>query len=262
MSATPSSLSHRQPAGSDAVENARVDLAACYRLVAHYDMDDVIYTHISARVPGHDDRFLINPYGMMFKDITASSLVTVDTDGKIIDDPVGYGINPAGFTIHSAIHAGRHDIDCVLHTHTVAGVAVSCQRDGLLPLNQWAMQFYDRVAYHDYESIALDLSERERLVADIGDRPVLILRNHGLLTAGRSVAEAFTLIYNLEKTCQAQLALQASQAKYVQPSVETCARTAGQYWDVYDRRESGELENREWTAFKRLLDDIDTGYRD
>lgn len=262
MSATPSGIQTQQLASAEAIHNTRIDLAACYRLVAHYGMDDVIYTHISARVPGHNDRFLINPYGMMFKDITASSLVTVDIDGNIIEDPIGYGINPAGFTIHSAIHSGRHDVDCVLHTHTVAGVAVSCQRDGLLPLNQWAMQFYDRVAYHDYESIALDLSERERLVNDIADKPVLILRNHGLLTAGRSVAEAFTLIFNLEKTCQAQLALQSSGAEYVAPSAETCAKTAGQYWNVYDQRESGEQENREWTAFKRLLDDIDTGYRD
>jgi len=262
MSVSQTTLRPGESADHNAVRDARIDLAACYRLVAHYDMDDIIYTHISSRVPGTDDQFLINPYGMNYDEITASSLVTVDLDGNIIDDPAGMGINPAGFTIHSAIHSGRHDIDCVLHTHTVAGVAVSCQRDGLLPLNQWAMQFYERIGYHDYESIALDLSERERLVADIDDKPVLILRNHGLLTAGRSVAEAFTLIFNLEKSCKAQLALQASGAAITQPSAETCARTAGQYWDVYDRRESGELHNREWAAFKRILDARGCNYRD
>lgn len=223
-------------------------------------MEDAIYTHISARVPGQENQFLINPYGMMFAEITASSLVTVDIDGSIIDDPVGLGINPAGFTIHSAIHSGRHDIDCVLHTHTVAGVAVSCQRDGVLPLNQWAMQFHDRIGYHDYESIALDLSERESLISDIADKPVLVLRNHGLLTAGRSIAEAFTLIFNLEKSCKAQLALQASGADFIQPGTTICAKTAGQYWDVYDQRETGERENREWNAFKRLLDRVAPGY--
>ena len=251
-----------QDAALDPIHAARVNLAACYRLVAHFDMDDSIYTHISARVPGTDDHFLINPYGLMFNEITASSLVTVDINGTVLDDPDGYGINPAGFTIHSAIHSARHDVDCVLHTHTVAGVAVSCQEDGLLPLNQWAMQFYERVAYHDYESIALDLSERERLVADIADRPVLILRNHGLLTAGRTVAEAFSLISNLEKSCQAQLALQASGATIRQPSAAVCAKTAEQYWSVYDERSTNEQQNREWNAFRRLADSIDPSYRD
>jgi hypothetical protein len=141
----------------------RVDLAAAYRLIHRLGLDDSIYTHISARLPGRQDRFLINPYGLRFEEVTASNLVTVDLDGNVIDDPMGLGINPAGFTIHSAIHAARHDAICVLHTHTVAGIAVACQKRGLLPLNQWSMQFTDCLAYHDYEGIALDLDERQRL---------------------------------------------------------------------------------------------------
>ncbi len=145
--------------------------------------------------------------------MTASNLVTVDLDGNIVEDPLGLGINPAGFTIHSAVHAARHDAICVLHTHTVAGVAVSSQKQGLLPLNQWSLQFTDRLAYHDYEGIALDLDERTRLVADLGDKFVMVLRNHGMLTCGRSVAEAFKLMHNLERSCRAQLAIQASNAE-------------------------------------------------
>ena len=156
----------------DAAKQVRIDLAAAYRLIHRLGLDDSIYTHISVRVPGTQDRFLINPYGMRFEEVTASNLVTVDVDGNVVDDPLGLGINPAGFTIHSAVHAARHDAMCVLHTHTVAGVAVSCQKQGLLPLNQWSMQFTDRLAYHDFEGIALDLYERERLVADLGDKLV------------------------------------------------------------------------------------------
>ncbi len=165
------------------------------------------------RLPGRHDRFLINPYGLRFEEVTASNLVTVDLDGSIVDDPMGLGINPAGFTIHSAVHAARHDAICVLHTHTVAGVAVSSQKQGLLPLNQWSLQFTDRLAYHDYEGIALDLDERSRLVADLGDKFVMVLRNHGMLTCGRSVAEAFKLMHNLERSCRAQLAIQAANAE-------------------------------------------------
>ncbi|MBT2822296.1 class II aldolase/adducin family protein, partial [Staphylococcus coagulans] len=146
--------------------------------------------------------FLINPYGMRFEEVTPQNLVTVDIDGRVLEDPMGLGINPAGFTIHSAIHAARHDAICVLHTHTVAGVAVSCQEEGLLALNQWSMQFAGRLAYHAYEGIALDLDERARLVADLGDKPVMVLRNHGLLTCGRSVGEAFKLMHNLERSCR------------------------------------------------------------
>ena len=209
----------------DAAKQVRVDLAAAYRLIHRLGLDDSIYTHISVRVPGTHDRFLINPYGMRFEEVTAGNLVTVDVDGKVVDDPLGLGINPAGFTIHSAVHAARHDAQCVLHTHTVAGVAVSCLKDGLQPLNQWSMQFTDRIAYHDFEGIALDLSERERLVADLGDKMVLILRNHGLLTCGRSVGEAFKLMLNMERSCRAQLAIQSSGAEIISPVARHCRST-------------------------------------
>ena len=188
----------------------REDLAAAYRLVAHFGMDDSIYTHISARVPGTDDQFLINPFGMLFRDITASSLVKIDLDGRILDDSP-HDVNPAGFTIHSAVHAARHDAACVLHTHTVAGVAVSSLAAGLRPCNQWALQFYNRVVYHDFEGIALDAGERERLVADLGPTArALILRNHGLVTLGRTIPEAFILMLNLERACRVQVAIESS----------------------------------------------------
>lgn len=239
----------------------RRDLAAAYRLVARYGMDDVIYTHISARVPGEDGHFLINPYGLLFSEITASSLVTVDIDGKILDDPSGLGINPAGFTIHSAVHAARHDIACVLHTHTEAAVAVSCQKHGILPLNQWALQFHGMQAFHPYEAIALDLDERARLVSDLGDKPVLVLHNHGLLTCGRSVAEGWKLMFNAERSCRAQLALQASGAEIVTPSEEVCRKTAQQYWSAYDKMETEGREDIEWAAFLRLLDKEEPDYK-
>ena len=203
------------PAVEDQTLQTRIDLAAAYRLIHRLGLDDSIYTHISARLPGRHDRFLINPYGLRFEEVTASNLVTVDLDGNVIDDPMGLGINPAGFTIHSAIHAARHDAICVLHTHTVAGIAVACQKQGLLPLNQWSLQFTGCLAYHDYEGIALDLDERSRLVADLGDKFVMVLRNHGMLTCGRSVAEAFKLMHNLERSCRAQLAVQSSGAEII-----------------------------------------------
>ncbi len=163
---------------SEAERLTRQDLAAAYRLIAYFGLDDSIFTHISARVPGEEDAFLINPFGVLFRDITASSLVKVGHDGRPMQD-TPYDVNPAGFTIHSAVHMARPEVGCVLHTHTVAGVAVSSLACGLQPVNQWALQFYDRAAYHEYEGIALDLDERERLVADLGDKNVLILRNHG-----------------------------------------------------------------------------------
>ncbi len=242
-----------QPAEAKSAERQlREDLAAAYRLVAHYGMDDSIYTHISARVPGTEDQFLINPFGMLFRDITASSLVKIDLEGRILDDSP-YDVNPAGFTIHSAVHSARHDAACVLHTHTVAGVAVSCQEEGLLPLNQWSMQFTGRVAYHAYEGIALDLDERQRLVADLGDKPVMVLRNHGLLTCGRTVGEAFRLMHNMERSCRAQLAIQAAGAPVIRPSAAIATKTAGQYAAGYDRVVVQGAPDNEWAAFKRML---------
>lgn len=241
---------------SDAERQVREDLAAAYRLVALCGMEDSIYTHISARVPGTEDQFLINPYGWLFREITASSLVKIDLQGRILDDS-RVDVNPAGFTIHSAVHAARHDAACVLHTHTVAGVAVSSLAGGLQPCNQWSLQFYDRVAYHDYEGIALDHDERERLVADLGpSKQVLILRNHGLVTLGRTVAEAFILMLNLDRACRVQMAIQASGQATQPLSPEVCERTALQYESGASKAMAGKPDPnlREWKALLRRLE--------
>jgi ribulose-5-phosphate 4-epimerase/fuculose-1-phosphate aldolase len=186
----------------------RVDLAACYRLVAHFGWDDLIFTHISARVPGPEHHFLINPYGMMFDEITASSLVKIDLDGKkLMDSP--YEINPAGFTIHSAIHAAREDAMCVLHTHSINGVAVSAQKGGVLAISQQSTFVLASLAYHDYEGVALNPEEKPRLVRDLGDKHFLMLRNHGLLTVGSTIAEAFLEMYTFEASCMIQIRAQA-----------------------------------------------------
>jgi ribulose-5-phosphate 4-epimerase/fuculose-1-phosphate aldolase len=193
---------------ADDVEwRARVDCAALYRLIALYGWDDMIFTHISLRIPGPEHHFLINPYGFMFDEITASSLVKVDLDGNVVD-PTPYFINPAGFTIHSAIHAAREDASCVLHCHTDAGVAVSAQKGGLLPISQTAMACTADLAYHDYEGVALDLDERERLVADLGSKSFMLLRNHGTLTVGDSAAGAFMRMFYLERACKMQVLAQ------------------------------------------------------
>jgi len=233
----------------------RVDLAACYRLVAHYGMTDGVLTHISARVPGSEEHFLINPYGMLFDEITASSLVKIDLDGNVLED-TEYDVNQAGFVIHSAVHSARPDVACVLHTHTVAGMAVSSQADGLLPLTQSSMRFYNRVAYHDFEGIALDTDERSRLIADLGDKYAMILRNHGLLTAGRTVAEAWSLIFSLEKSCQAQLAALAGGVKLYPVPPEVCEKTAQQMWR--SNEPGGKLA---WPALMRMLDKLDPSYK-
>lgn len=182
----------------------RVELAALYRLVALYGWDDMIYTHISARLPGPEHQFLINPYGMFFGEITASSLVKIDLEGQILQE-TPYFINPAGFTIHSAIHAARDDAHYVMHLHSDQGVAVSAQKDGLLPLSQHALIVLPRLAYHDYEGIALNLDERERLVADLGDKTLMLLRNHGTLAVGKSAADCWTGMFYLERSCKQQV---------------------------------------------------------
>ncbi len=254
--ASPAGHPAQQPAEPCTEQQVREDLAAAYRLVAHFGMDDSIYTHISARVPGHHDQFLINPFGLLFKDITASSLVKIDTDGCIVE-PSPYDVNPAGFTIHSAVHGARHDAACVVHTHTVAGVAVSSLACGLQPCNQWALQFHGRVVYHAFEGIALDLEERERLVADLGSESrAMILRNHGLLTLGRSVAEALILMLNLDRACKVQLAIQASgQAIHPVPE-EIRERTAQQYESGDTSRVPGQPDPhwREWQGLLRHLE--------
>lgn len=237
--------------------DVRVKLAAAYRLVAHHGWDDLIYTHISARVPGPHHHFLINPMGVSFDEVTASSLVKIDLDGKVVLDN-GYGINPAGYTIHSAVHAARADAGCVLHTHTVAGVAVSAQAHGLLPLSQTAMLFQDRLGFHDYEGVALDLGERERLVADLGERDGLILRNHGLLTVGRDVPGAFVKMFFLERACAMQIAaLSTGWDRLNWPpsaAAETVKRQAAMAL--------GAVGQLEWPTLIRKLDRLDPSYRD
>jgi len=238
----------------------RCDLAAAYRLIAHYRMDDVVYTPLSARVPGEPSHFLLNPYGLRFDEITASSLVKVDLDGRLVDDPLSLGMNPAGFTIHSAIIGARPDVGSVVHTHTPAGIAVSCQKHGLLPLNQWALQFYGHIGSHPYEGIALDLDERERLIAALGTYPVLILQNHGLLTVGASVAQAFKLMYNLERSCQAQVQALAGGAELVFPSEAVMRKTAAQYWDGADKYDQGGEHDIAWQSYLRLLTKLGEDY--
>ncbi|WP_334129918.1 class II aldolase/adducin family protein [Sneathiella sp.] len=242
---------------SDEEWETRVNLAACYQLVAHFGMSDLIFTHISARVPGTENHFLINPYGLFFDEITASSLVKVDIDGNILDD-TPFKINPAGYTIHSAVHGARHDINCVLHTHTTAGMAVAAQKHGLLPLSQHSMMFYGRLAYHGYEGIALDLDERERLVRDMGDSIAMILRNHGLLTIGKTVPEAFRRIFYLEKSCEAQIKAMAGDAELVFPPREVCEHAAAQFAAT----DNAGRPTLEWPGLLRILDRKGSHYRD
>lgn len=242
----------------------RRDLAAAYRMIALMGMDDGIYTHISARLPDGpkgQKRFLLNPFGLRFDEVTASSLVTIDEAGAVLDDPYGAGVNAAGFTIHSAVHMARHDATCVLHTHTVAGVAVSSVREGLLSLNQWSAQFHGAIAYHDYEGIALDLDERGRIVADLGARNVMILRNHGVLVCGRSVAEAVKLAVNLERSCKAQVAALSMGLTPDPLPDDIAAHTASQYARAYDKIEASGAD-AEWDAMIRLLDNRAAGYAD
>jgi ribulose-5-phosphate 4-epimerase/fuculose-1-phosphate aldolase len=256
MSAAQESLSVRKQV-SDEEWQVRVDLAACYRLIALYGWDDLIFTHISARVPGADEHFLINAYGLLFEEMTASSLIKVDLDGnKVIDSP--YPVNPAGFTIHSAVHEARKDVGCVLHTHTRAGVAVSAQRDGLLPLSQISLIALASVGYHDYEGIALNAEEKPRLVADLGDSKLLILRNHGLLAVGESIPDAFLAMYALETACQVQIMAQSSGAQLTEISPQILAGIMAQAEQV-TKGLGGELA---WPALLRKLDRIDSSYRD
>lgn len=234
---------------------ARIDLAAAYRLVAHFGIDDLVHTHISMRVPGQENQFLINPYGLMFSEVTASSLVKIDHEGNVLEDTDSL-VNKAGFVIHSAIHMARPDVACVLHTHSRAGVAVSCLKEGLLPLNQFALQFYNRIGYHDYEGIALDLDERERLIRDLGSFDTMILRNHGLLTCGRTVAEAFVSMYYLEQSCRIQMDLLPARESLVLPNGQVSEKTARQF----EAGGPGSIGQREWPALLRLLDRVSPGY--
>jgi ribulose-5-phosphate 4-epimerase/fuculose-1-phosphate aldolase len=234
----------------------RVDLAACYRLVALHGWDDLVFTHISARLPGPDHHFLINPYGMLFSEITASSLVKVNMQGRKVDDSP-YDVNPAGFTIHSAVHAARADAACVLHTHSINGVSISAQEEGVLPLSQHSIFVLASLAYHDYEGVALLEDEKPRLVRDLGDKRYLMLRNHGLLTVGRSVAEAFVAMYMFETTCMIQVRAQScgGPLRRIGPAILGGAQAQ---WDAVTRGTGGALA---WPALLRRLDAVDPGYR-
>lgn len=234
---------------------AREDLAACYRLCVHYRMTDMIYNHISLRVPGRHDQFLINPFGLLYSEVSASNLIKVDIEGRVVENTT-LEANPAGFVIHAAVHKARPDVDCVFHTHTRAGVAVSAQRDGLLPISQHAMRFHNRVGYHDYEGIALDTDEQRRLVADLGPHKVLILRNHGLLTAGATVRDAFEEMYYLELACQIQLDATAAGTPLVRPPEAVCEHAAQQF-----ANSNSYIRNRDWQALRRMLDQHDPSYR-
>ena len=237
---------------------ARCQLAALYRLIAYYRMTDLIDTHISLRVPNEEGHFLINQYGIPFEKMTASHLVKIDYDGNIIDEhDQGKMVNVAGFVIHSAIHSARQDLHCVIHTHTADGIAVSAQKQGLLPISQHALKFYNKISYHDYEGVALLTEERERLVQDFGQNRVMILRNHGLLTCGATVAEAFNLMLWLETACKAQVDTLAMGREIIVPDEVVLNRTARLYDP--DVRKFGQLE---WEAMLRLLDREDSSYRD
>jgi ribulose-5-phosphate 4-epimerase/fuculose-1-phosphate aldolase len=234
---------------------ARVDLACAYRLVAHYGWDDLIFTHLSASVPGPDEHFLINPFGMMFEEITASSLVKVDLHGKIIM-PSPYPINPAGFTIHSCVHEARPDVGAVMHTHTVAGIAVSTLKEGLLPLSQTALGFYNTVRYHDYEGLALVEDEKARLASDLGDGSALILRSHGLLTAASTIGETFLALFMLQKACEVQLAAMSAGRELIQQPQEMADLVELQTHSAF-----GLGAQMSWTALLRKMDRLDSSYR-
>lgn len=247
---------------SEAEWTARVELAACYRLIHHHGWTDQIYNHITARVPDTDERheILINPYGLAYDEVCASNLVKIDLDGNILDGS-RFGINMAGYTIHSAVHGARPDLRCVLHTHSRAGVAVSCLKEGFVPMTQGGLQFHERIAYHDYEGIALDLSERERLVADLGQHHTMILRNHGLLTCGPSVARTFSRLYYLEQACEVQLDVMKTGREITLPTPEVREHTARQ-WDSTEANSGADQDVPEWPAYLRMLDRIDPSYRD
>jgi ribulose-5-phosphate 4-epimerase/fuculose-1-phosphate aldolase len=239
---------------------ARVDCACAYRLVRIFNMDDLVYNHISARIPG-TEHFLLNPMGLMYDEICASSLIKVDLAGKVLWSPefpegLGYKFNPAGYVIHSAVHEAKPDIHCVIHTHSLAGMAVSALKGGLLPMTQTAMRF-DKVAYHDYEGVVLEMEERERLLANLGDCEVMILRNHGVLALGQTVGQAFNNAYRLERSCRSQLMAMACNDQIVLPPQDVIEKTNHLYKPGV-RRAYGLLE---WPAMRRLADRIDSSYR-
>ncbi|HWB46172.1 MAG TPA: class II aldolase/adducin family protein [Hyphomicrobiaceae bacterium] len=259
--------------------STRVDLAACYRLVALYGMTDLVYNHITARVPGSNDHVLINPYGMLYDEITASSLIKIDLEGNTVLQPDhNYSVNAAGYVIHSAIHGARHDAHCVIHTHTRAGTAVSALAEGLMPLSQTAMRFAGQVAYHEYEGPAFNRGERERLIADLGGRNALILRNHGLLVCGPSIPQAFNLIYWLEQACKIQIDILSCGRPLHVPAQDVVEGTAEALSGTEITLDNEDATNPhvtagaqkgqtgygllEWPALRRRLDRLDPSYAD
>ena len=234
----------------------RTDLAAAYRLVAHYGWDDMVFTHLSARVPGPEEHFLLNPFGFMFEEVTASNLVKIDVDGNIVESPSGHDVNTAGFTIHSAVHMARAEAHAVMHLHTDAGVAVSSTREGFLPLNQHAMFVYHDVAYHDWEGVALDLDERERLVDDLGDKHLMMLRNHGTLALGGSVASCFMRLYYLERACKIQVQALATGT----PNLPNDGAVSMMKKTFSNPAAWEGVGTGAWPALRRLADRLDPSY--
>ena len=233
----------------------RLDLAAAYRLVALFKWDDLVFTHLTARIPG-TEHYLINPYGLMFEEMTASSLVKIDIEGKVLQD-TPFPINPAGFVIHSAVHAARSDVGCVLHVHTPAGIAVSAQKAGLLPISQQATIALASLGYHDYEGIALNDEEKPRLVRDLGGRASLILRNHGLLTVGRSIADAFVTMFNLQRACEIQVLAQSGGAELTMVDARIVSGVKANV-EAVTKGGGGGLA---WPGLLRRLDRIDPSYK-
>jgi ribulose-5-phosphate 4-epimerase/fuculose-1-phosphate aldolase len=251
---------------SDEEWRLRRDLAACFRLLAYFRMTDLIYTHATLRVPGAEHCFLINPFGLLFEEIRASDLLKIGPDGRPVDSGPGL-VNLAGFVIHGAIHAARADVHCVVHTHTRAGCAIAAQRDGLLPINQISLEFYQRVAYHEYEGIAFDFDEQQRLIRDVADKPVVILRNHGLLTLGGTLPQAFLRMYYLEKACEIQLAAQSTGQALSLPSAEVCRRTERQFSAPPPTPNEQLVSDPDgldlsWQALLRMLDRLDPSYKE
>lgn len=237
-------------------KQTRIDLAACYRLCAFEGWDDLIYTHISATVPGEPNHYLINPFGYQFDEITASNLVKVNTKGEIVDPNCPYRINPTGFAIHGAVHRARSDAHCVMHLHNTAGIAVSAQESGLLPLSQHAMRFIYHLAYHEYEGVALSEAEGERLTLALGSHPAMLLRNHGTLTVGRTIGEAYVVMATLIKACEIQIAALSSQQLHI-PKQSVIQKASEELHD--NGAEEGVLE---WQALLRMLDRFDESYKD
>lgn len=237
----------------------RVELAAAYRLIDYWGLNEIIYNHISVRLPGDPPQFLINRFGLLYSEITASNLVKIDLEGNLIDpgqEKSKVRVNPAGFIIHSAIHDKREDAQCIVHTHTEAGIAVSSLRAGFVPFGQESMRFYNRVAYYEFNGIVLDPKEKDALIHSLRDKNVLILKNHGLLTLGASVPQAVFLMYYLERACRVQLAIQATGHEPIYPDPEICEKTAQQHWGKVEQ-----LDNLMWPAMMRVLDAKDPSYK-